>query len=98
MISARSPNSLEDVLVVQPLVLHQIPPVVHAAGVGHERRGLREAEDEAAQVRAPASARVRAAQALCVRAREGGLQAQASDGADVADGLDRELDGKKDER
>ena len=49
-------------------------------------------------MRAPASARVGAAQALCVRAREGGLQAQASDGADVADGLDRELDGRKSQR
>ena len=40
----------EHLLVLQALVMHQYPAVVHAAAVGEERDRLREPEHETSQV------------------------------------------------
>ena len=76
-------------------MLDQIPPVVHAPRVRHERSRLREPENESPEVCPLPCARVRGDEAGGVGAGEGGLQAEAGNGADVADGLDGELEEEK---
>ena len=85
-------NLLEDISVGEILCGDKVTTVVHAAGVGKEGHGLREAEDEPADVGLLLGRLVRAAQLGDVPLDEGLLTTQTGNCSNVGDGLDGELE------
>ena len=82
---------LEDILILELLLIHQISSVVHASGVRKKRHGLRKTEDQTSNVRLFLGLNMGTMQLLNVALHKRFFSTQSSHCANIRNGFNGKL-------